>query len=375
MTISNSNVIVGNGVGGVISGVSTLNANTINVSVNANVANLTANGFISVTGNANVGNIGANNAVVTTANITTLSATGNANVGNLSVTGIANIPNISNLRISGGSNGQLLATFGNGVLYYANAGNATSLVNGNSNVIVSANSNITMSVAGVANLTTFTNANVIFGTTGSGGNIIGANVISANTINVSNINVTGVSTLGNVGNVIITGGSNNQVLTTNGSGNLNWTTPTVPAKDYLYAFRNAGLAVQTANTVWTLPTVNANSGISYDTTTGNLSLTGGKTYRISLNSVEYTAPLGTAVPDYLTFGWVAGNSFTEINSSIKGTIPPDVNGGSGSTYTFGSGTLEFLYAPGANANIRLATINGSTVTFTFQRGTLLVQEI
>jgi hypothetical protein len=223
MTISNSNVIVGNGVGGVISGVLTLNANTINVSVNANVANLNANGFISVTGNANVGNIGANNAVITTATITTLSATGNANVGNLSVTGIANIPNISNLRISGGSNGQLLTTFGNGVLYYSNPGNATALVNGNSNVIVSANSNITMSVAGVANLNTFTNANVIFGTTGSGGNITGANVISANTANVITISVTG-----NIGNANVITANIVNANTTMTVGNLTVGTQIIP---------------------------------------------------------------------------------------------------------------------------------------------------
>ncbi len=43
-------------------------------------------------------------------------------------------------------------------------------------------------------------------------------------VGAGNINVTGLTSLGAVGNVIITGGSNGQVLTTNGSGNLSWTT-------------------------------------------------------------------------------------------------------------------------------------------------------
>ena len=45
--------------------------------------------------------------------------------------------------------------------------------------------------------------------------------VSAN-LSVANLNVTTSSNLGNVGNVIITGGTANYVLSTNGSGNLNW---------------------------------------------------------------------------------------------------------------------------------------------------------
>lgn len=49
--------------------------------------------------------------------------------------------------------------------------------------------------------------------------------VTAN-IAAGNLTVTGVSNLGPVGNIIITGGSNGQVLTTNGAGNLSWTTVT-----------------------------------------------------------------------------------------------------------------------------------------------------
>ena len=405
MTITSSNVIIGNGAGGIITAGQV--TATGNITANFFIGNGSALTGLSTT---SISNGNSNVRVFANANVT-ISSVGNANIvvvtgtganvaGTLNVTGIATFNGNANLRISGGSNGQVLTTDGNSNLSWANGGgggNGTAILNGNSNVIVSANSNVTMSVAGIANLTTFTNANVIFGTTGSGGNILGANVISANTanvitisvtgnignanvitantINVSNINVTAISNLGNVGNVIITGGSNNQVLTTNGSGNLNWTTPTTPTKDYLYAFRNAGLSVATANTIWTFPVVNANSGLTYDTTSGNLSLTGGKTYRISLNSVGYTVTVGVAGASSITFGWVEGNTLNQVNANIKGTIPPDINGGSGGTYAFGSGTIEFFYTPGSNANIRLATIDGSGETFNFNRGTLLVQEI
>jgi len=51
------------------------------------------------------------------------------------------------------------------------------------------------------------------------------NLASANFVNVaSNLTVTGKSDLGNVGNVKITGGSANQYLQTDGTGNLTWTT-------------------------------------------------------------------------------------------------------------------------------------------------------
>ena len=79
---------------------------------------------------------------------------------------------------------------------------SSNISNGNSNVsIATANGNITLSAVGNANILTIT---------GTGVNVAGT------------LNVTGVSNLGAVGNVIITGGTANYVLSTNGSGNLSW---------------------------------------------------------------------------------------------------------------------------------------------------------
>lgn len=49
----------------------------------------------------------------------------------------------------------------------------------------------------------------------------------SNALSLSSLTVNGVSNLGNVGNVKITGGSNGQVVTTDGSGNLTFTTISV----------------------------------------------------------------------------------------------------------------------------------------------------
>jgi hypothetical protein len=135
---------------------------------------------------------------------------GNTLIGNLSVTSEANLGNVSNLTIIGGSNGQFLQTDGNGNLTWAAAtSGANGISNGTSNVAIpTANGNILFSVNGTANVITVTNTGIVAGG-GSGGNITGANIISANIINAqSNLNVTGISNLGPNGNVIITGGSN-----------------------------------------------------------------------------------------------------------------------------------------------------------------------
>jgi hypothetical protein len=116
-------------------------------------------------------------------------AAGNANLGNAVV---------ANFFVGNGSQ-----------LTGISAVTAVSLVNGNSNIVVAANANATISVAGNANIVTVT---------GTGANISGyANV-------TGNLSVGGISNLGNVGNVRITGGSADQYLKTDGTGNLIWDT-------------------------------------------------------------------------------------------------------------------------------------------------------
>jgi hypothetical protein len=55
-----------------------------------------------------------------------------------------------------------------------------------------------------------------------GSNYFGGNILVGTTTPSANLTVNGTSNLGPIGNITITGGSNGQVLTTNGSGTLSW---------------------------------------------------------------------------------------------------------------------------------------------------------
>jgi hypothetical protein len=263
MTITSSNVIIGSGSGAVITGVAAITSNLYNAANGAVGAP-----SVTFTSDTNTGlyNVGAdqlgittggtlrttvsNTAVTTTVPVyaangaaatpsytfttdtnTGIYATGtadqlaistggvarvtvaNANVtfaNDIIVTGISNLGSVANLRITGGSNTQVLTTFGNGVVTWANgggAGNGQAIVNGTSNVVVAANSNVTVSITGTSNLVTFASSNVIFGTTGSSGNITGANWITANVFsgNLASANQANITGLGTVANLLTTG--------------------------------------------------------------------------------------------------------------------------------------------------------------------------
>jgi len=176
---------------------------------------------------------------ITTGPITLDASSGNiagSNVSitaNLSVTGVSNLGAPGNVKISGGTNGYVLSTDGSSNLsWIAQAsGGASNISNGNSNVnIATANGNITFSAVGNANVMTVT---------GTGANISGT------------LNVSGTTNLGNVGNVIITGGSNGYVLTTNGSGNLSWAAQT---SSNIVIDTFTGNGVQTVFTLTNSPT-------------------------------------------------------------------------------------------------------------------------
>jgi hypothetical protein len=98
----------------------------------------------------------------------------------------SNLGNIANVKIAGGSNGQVLTTDGTGNLSFSNSSANANYANFAGQVIDASQSNIT----------------------------------SVGTLN--GLNVSGSSNLGPVGNVIITGGINGYVLQTDGTGNLTW---------------------------------------------------------------------------------------------------------------------------------------------------------
>ena len=117
----------------------------------------------------------------------------------------ANLGPVGNVTITGGSNGQALTADGSGALAWTTIST--------SNV---ANANY---AAYAGNITTAAQANIT----------------SLGTL--SSLTVGGTSNLGPVGNVAVSGGSNGQILTTNGSGALSWTTVSAPASATVGEYR------------------------------------------------------------------------------------------------------------------------------------------
>ena len=242
-------------------------ATTANSVSGANVSGAVANAvyadFSGIAGSANAV-AGANvSGIVANANYAAYSAnvTGNAQPN------ITSVGTLTDLTVTGNVSANYY--IGNGSLLTGIAtGTPNAIVNGTSNVTVDANSNVRVSVSGNANVATFTDTGLVLGT-GTGGNITNANVISANlfsgngallsalnganvtgivananyaafsgnvTVNaqpnitslgtLSSLDVNGTANLGQVANVKILGGSNLQVLSTDGTGNLNWVTQT-----------------------------------------------------------------------------------------------------------------------------------------------------
>jgi len=161
------------------------------------LANGTSNLFI--TNNSTI-NMSANGV----ANIVSFLDTGSFINSSITLTSVTNLGQVGNVKIQGGTSGYYLQTDGAGNLSWS-AVTATgyNISNGNSNVTVTGNSAVNISANGVANVVSILD--------------------TASYVN-SNITMTKVTTLGSNANVKITGGTNGQFLSTDGTGNLSWTT-------------------------------------------------------------------------------------------------------------------------------------------------------
>ena len=262
------------GTGGVLSDSGNLTFSTDTLTAyNANVtANLNVGTNISATGNVTAGNI----ATVGTANI------GTANIGTLSVTGTSNLGPVGNVTITGGTSGYVLRTDGAGALSWI-AINSAGISNGTSNVSIPiANGNIEFSVAGNANVVTFTgtgaNVNGYLSVSGnvSGGNLSTTGAIAANTANISTF-----VTLGNT--------------------NIQWGTATTTAI--------------TAGQVIASVAVSGITGVEF--LVKGVDAAGGK---YSIATVQ-TVTDGTTVADYATFGTVL------VGGLPTGTLSVALNAG------------------------------------------------
>ena len=90
-------------------------------------------------------------------------ANGDITTSNITVSNNANLGNVGNVIITGGSSGYVLSTNGSGNLNWVaqSGGGSSNISNGNSNVnIATANGNVTISVAGTSNVVNVTGSNV-----------------------------------------------------------------------------------------------------------------------------------------------------------------------------------------------------------------------
>lgn len=309
-----------------ITAVDRITAANANITTLANIANLEGNVANIVTVTA--GNITANGNI--TGNIlagNTLNVSVLANVANLQVNTTANLGAVANVKINGGTANQFLKTDGNGNLGWASIPPGDRISNGNSSVtigvvdgpvLVSSNGvvvgtftdttatvNANLEVIGIANITgnanilgnvgisyelagntaNFSNVTVngpiavtgnanVTGNTALAGNVTVGYELAGNTANMASLRLSGSLTvantgnvaLGNVANLRIYGGSNNQFLRTNGNGVLSWVSGGGSGSP-----SGANTAVQ-FNDDGTFGGDEAN--FAYDNTTANLTVTG-----------------------------------------------------------------------------------------------------
>jgi hypothetical protein len=375
------NANVGN-IGGT-NGVFTTVAGTLSTAAQPNITSVGTLTSLTVSGNATVGNLttGGSGGNISGANVisaNTFTASGNitANffIGNgsqltgLNTAGVSNgtsnvnIPSANgNVNISSGGNANVLIVTGTGI-NVAGTLNST----GNANVgnlgtggLIVATGNITggnlvtggsLSVTGNATVGNLTTAG------GSGGNISNANVISANTFTASgnvsagNVTVSGLTSLGAVGNVSITGGSNGQVLTTNGSGGLSFVSI-------------SSSSISNGNSNVSIPSANGNVNISAVGTANVVVVTGTGANITGTLNVTGNATVGNLIASGGGGGNITGANLVSANfftGTLTTAAQPNITS---------VGTLTSLAVTGnissGNANLgNLATANFVTGTLT-----------
>ena len=344
-----------------ITSVGTLTALGVNGNITA--ANITANTGV-FTGNANgLTNIPGANVTGTVANATTATTAGtvttNAQPNITSVGTLTSLAVTGNLSSGNANLGNLVtANFFSGdgsLLTNISVGAGSYIENGNSEVRVDANSNVRFTIAGNANVITVTGTGAnIAGYANVTGNLSAGNVsatlLTGTIATASNaqpnitslgtltaLNVNGVANLSAVGNVRISGGSNNQVLVATGTGsNVAFITATslttAPGSNTQVLFNDAGSFA-------------ANANMTFDKNTGTL-----------------TAQ-ALSVTNSATFGNVFANSGTVRGNLLTGTLTtaaqPNVTS---------LGTLTLLIVSG---NINAGNVSGGNlVTANFVAGTL-----
>ena len=268
-------------------------------------------------------------------------ANGDITTTNITTTGVSNLNSVSNIKISGGSAGQIISTDGAGNLSFVTVGSG-SISNGTSNVLVLNSGNITFSVGGTANVGVITTTGInISGTLNTGtGNATVGNLDTTQVF--ATANVTAPQFISNVAN----GTAPFLITSTTIVANLN--------ADQIDGFDTAVTA--TANTVAVRDT---NGNISGNFFIGNGSqLTGLTATRISngTSNVELSTINGN-----VTIG-VSGNAnilvVTGTGANITGTLGVSSNANVGNL-----GTAQVLATANVTAPQLISNIATGTAPF------------
>lgn len=121
--------------------------------------------------------------------------------------------------------------------------------------------------------------------------------------------------------------------------------------DYLYATRSG--SNQTVGSAWANTDIIFNNqavakGITYSTSTGIASLTGGKIYRVTARLAWQAAATYN-----LQF-----SCYTSANTQIGPTV--EITQSPNGTYNIADGTLDFIYAPSGNTDIKIRCTANNT---------------
>jgi hypothetical protein len=340
-----ANYFVGNGQ--YITSVAAVTAATVTASAQPNITS------VGTLANLIVGNSTAN----TTFGNGTITAS-----GNISFTGAnVSLGAVGNIKITGGTAGYFLSTDGNGNLSWgaASGGSGGATASGS-------NTQIQYNNAGVLGAS----ANLTFNNT-------------SNTLTVDRaVLVNGANLGSNIANIYIGGGSANQILKTDGVGNLSWiaqpsTTITVDTF--------TGDGTTTAFTLSVTPTNINQTIVNYN---GVFQLRT-SAYTISGSTITFTeAPLNNSkIEVTTTIGVMSGGgaftnrTYTGTGSQTAYTVTSGVTASSllvtengvvqtpGTDYTVSGSTLTFTTAPTANMTIQIrelavavASVSGVPIT-------------
>lgn len=302
--------------------------NNINITPEAIQLNIYTGGA-GGTGTSNIGQLLYNNNAIIGGVANTLYANGNLLLGD-----------ISNIQITGGTNGYVLQTDGTGNLTWTaqtgggggngTPGGANTQIQYNDSGSFGGNAGFTFNevsgnVAIPGNLsvvgTIFGNANYAI----TAGTVITSNQPNITSVGtLTSLTVNGITALGNVSNVQISGGSNNQVLTTNGSNTLSWSTRsdgswatpgTIPIGGICFG-KVYGL---TTSTIGPGNIFTSNSNFNFGNFQSVLpGVTGNASEFSSVGSRTYTASYTSNVVAFTT----NGSTWTNLSTPLKPHIAP-----------------------------------------------------